>query len=482
MRLKLFSCAITTLVVATLLLFIACGGGNGGPIVPRGSATPGLVSTTVSDPATCSAPSGPFTRVIVTISRVRAHTNATAADNDPGFVDLTPANMTPVQVDLLGTPNPQCFLAQLGTNVQVAAGTYQQIRIILLANNQEQLVPGNLCGAGNGVNCVVLTSDGSTRQLALSSEATTGIKISGGQISGGSFTVQSNQTANLNLNFNACQSIVTIAANQFRMKPVVRADAIAATNTITGRVVDSTNNTPISGGKVIVALEQRNSSNIGRIVMETTPDGAGNFIFCPVAPGTYEVVATGVSSANVAYAATITTGVQPGANLGNIPVIPQPGSGAVTSPATITGTVTTTGTAGAVPADVVLSALQPLTIGTTNVLMTVPLAAQGTSSITVTTQASGCVGTTACANYSLQVPAANPNLGAFAATGTTYAQNTVAPVSYTVDGQAFVINSPATPNCTPAVAQVSTVSGGGALTVTGGATVTATPMAFGGCQ
>ena len=479
MRVRLF--VITSLAVAFVALLIACGDSGGGNF--SGNA-PGSVTTTISDPATCSAPSGPFTRVIVTVSRVRAHTNANAPDNDPGFVDLTPANMTPVQVDLLGTPTAQCFLAQLGTNAQVAAGTYQQVRVILLDNSQTQLVANNLCGVGNGVNCVVLTSDGSTRQLALSSEATTGIKISGGQISGGVFTVQSNQTANLNLNFNACQSIVANAANQFRLKPTVRADAIATTNnSITGRVVDSVTNTPISGGKVIVALEQRNSSNIGRILMETTPDGGGNFIFCPVAPGTYDVVATGVSSANVAYAATVTTGVQPGANLGNVPIIPQPGSGAVTSPATITGTVTTTGTAGAVPADVVLSALQPLTIGTTNVLMTVPLAAQGASSLTVTTQASGCaVATTACANYSLQVPAANPNVGAFAATGTTYTQNTIAPVSYTVDGQAFAINSPATPNCTPSVVQVSTLSGGGALTVTGGATVTAAPLAFGGCQ
>jgi hypothetical protein len=119
------------------------------------------------------------------------------------------------------------------------------------------------------------------------------------------------------------------------------------------------------------------------------------------------------------------------------------------------------------------------------VLVTIPLAAaaHGATSITVTTQAAGCtVATTACANYSLQVPAANPNVGAFSATGTTYTQNTIAPVNYTVDGQAFVVSSPATPNCTPSVLQVSTVSGGAALTVTGGATVTAAPVAFGGCQ
>ena len=122
MRFKLLTLVVVALAVAIAL--VACGGG-GGSRGFTGSGT-GLINTSVSDPATCAAPSGLFSRVIVTVARVRAHTSATAGDNDAGFVDLTPANMTPVQVDLLGTPTAQCFLAQLGTNVQIAAGTYQQ--------------------------------------------------------------------------------------------------------------------------------------------------------------------------------------------------------------------------------------------------------------------------------------------------------------------------------------------------------------------
>jgi Domain of unknown function (DUF4382) len=478
MRFKLLSIAILTLAVISLL--IACGESNQPPM----SGATGFINTRMSDPATCSAPTGPFSHVIVTVTRVRAHRSATAPDNDSGWIDLTPANMPPVQVDLLGTHSAQCFLAQLGTNVQIPAGTYQQIRVILLDNNQTQaLGNNNQCGAGNGVNCVVLTSDGSPHRLNLSSEANTGIKLNTGSISGGSFTVESGQTANINLNFNACASIVSTGNNQFRLKPVVHADSISQVLNISGRVVDSVTLATISGGKVVVALEQRDASGTDRVIMETTPDGGGNFVFCPVAPGAYEVVATAVNGANVAYAATVTSGVQAGASLGNIPIIAQPGSGSVTSPASVNGTVTTTGSAGATPTDVVLSAMQSVTIGASSVLVTIPLAAQGASTLTKTTQAGGCSpATAACTNYALQVPAANPNVGAFAAAGTTYTQNTAAPVSYTVDGQAFALSSSSTPNCTPPVEQVNTLSGGGPLVVTGGASANAATLAFGACQ
>src|SRR5262249_33434961 len=166
MHIKLLALFSTAMALAIFL--VACGEGN---MDLPGNIGTGLITTRISDPATCSAPSGPFSHVLVTVTRVRAHRSATAPDNDSGWIDLTPANMTPVQVDLLGTHSAQCFLAQLGTNVQIPAGTYQQIRIILLDNNQTQVLGNNnQCGIGNGVNCVVLTSTGSTHRLNLSSE------------------------------------------------------------------------------------------------------------------------------------------------------------------------------------------------------------------------------------------------------------------------------------------------------------------------
>src|SRR5207245_4130492 len=96
--------------------------------------------------------------------------------NDSGFMYLPPnLHNSPVQVDLLGAVSAGCFLAQLGSGTVIPAGTYQQIRIILLDNNANTTVANNQCNGG--FNCVVLASNASVHPLQLSSEATTGIKI-----------------------------------------------------------------------------------------------------------------------------------------------------------------------------------------------------------------------------------------------------------------------------------------------------------------
>ena len=486
----LLAAAVTVTAFLLLALFISCGG-NGVPVSGfRGTQSLASVSTSISDPATCAAPIGPFSHIVLTVRDVRANVNPNAPDNDPGVVDLTP-NMTPVQIDLLGAASSQCILAQLATNVQIPSGTYQQIRILLLDNNQT-LASTDQCGVGNGVNCVVLTSDGSTHQIDLSAEATAGIKLTNAQISGGSVLIVSGgQTVNLNLDINGCTSVVPAANGHFRLQPAVHAAAIDtnANNAITGRVVDSVTLAAISG-KVFVALEQKNSTGADRILLEVSPDGAGNFVLCPVPAGTYEVVATAVNAANVAYAATVAVGVQPGANLGNVPLVAQPGSGPASTAATITGAITTAGPAGATAVDVVVSAMQNVIIPsltptspTTVVPVTIPLAAQGFSTAIVTTLAGACVpATVACGSYNLPVPAANPNFGVFNTSGTVYSQDVTSPVAYSVDGQAFFVTSPGTPDCIPSNLRVNTTSVGGPLTVSGGTTVTAALLAFTGCQ
>src|SRR5437868_2142302 len=76
----------------------------------------------------------------------------------------------------------------------------------------------------------------------------------------------------------------------------------------------------IPGGKAIVALEQKDTNGVDRLIMQATPDSSGAFNFCPVPAGTYDVVAVAISGTNVAYAASITTGVQAGTAIGNIPM------------------------------------------------------------------------------------------------------------------------------------------------------------------
>jgi hypothetical protein len=375
--------------------------------------------------------------VYVTVQDVQIHQSATASNNDAGWVDLAPQlKDNPVQVDLLGTSN-QCFLAMLGS-AAIQPGSYQQLRVILAKNGSQ--VNNNKCGLS--ANCVVLAADPLNPQaLQLSSEAQTGIKIPSGQIAGGQFTIGSGETKDLNIDFNACASIVVQGSGQFRLKPVLHAGEVAlqsSSTAISGMIVDSGTGLPIVGGNTVVALEQ-NIGGIDRVIMETVPNSAGGFSFCPVPAGSYEIVATAINGAGVSYAATVITGVQPGNNLAKIPLT------AVGLPASINGQLTSSNGSAGVAIDVTVSALQPISNSTQ---VTVPLAQQSASTATLSTSSGTCPAGTDCANYTFSLPAANPSIGAVNLSGD---QAPAAPgagaVNYTVDGLAFVLGEN-TPNCT----------------------------------
>ncbi len=467
-----------TVSLAVLLmaagLLLACGNSR---VEADLNPAMGSVSLHFSDPATCEAPAGPYSHVYLTLRGVRAHRSSTAGDGDTGWVDLAPGlATTPRQVDMLGTATASCFLANLGST-QLEAGQYQQIRLLLLDNNSGAQVSGNQC-SGNDANCVVLAADGSIHELRLSSEANTGIKIPSGQIAGGRFTVEEGQTTDLDIDMNACASIVIAGNGQFRLKPVLHAGEVSLqTSSISGKVVDSVTSMPIAGGTVIVALEQ-NVNGVDRVIMQTTADASGNFTFCPVLDGTYDVVAAAVDGSGVAYAATVTTGVADGTSMGNIPIIATTGMSTVV--AFIMGQVTTSTGAAATSADIELSALQ--SIGN-SVLATIPLAAQSTVTLSLATAAdAACPANTNCASYTFSVPGLNPNVGAFNSAGTPYTQNTVDPVAYTVGGRAFVPMSGGTANCAPPELTTNMLQGGGALVVTPGGSVTVETLAFTACQ
>lgn len=443
----------------------ACGGNNSAQI------TPTVTNVTLSDPATCAGPSGPYSHVYVTVTDVQASTSASGSG---GFTDLTPnLKSAPQQIDLLGQANNQCFLASLGSTTQLQAGDYQQIRLILADNSTA--VTGNKCGS-NGANCVVL-NDGTAAKLNLASEAQTGIKIPAGQIAGGKFTVQAGTTQDLNIDFNTCDSIVVEGNGQYRLKPVLHAGEVSTTATsITGTVVDKATGAAVSG-TTMVALEQKDAGGTDRIFMATLADAGGHFVFCPVPAGSYDVVATAISTNNIIYAATLTTGVSVGSNVGTIPLV------AAQAPASLAGEVTTsTGTAAAA-ADISLSALQSATVGTNAVVFTVPLTAQSSGTASLATAAgASCAANTNCAAYTLQVPGAPANAGAFSAGGTTWAQATAATVDYTVEADAFVPSSGGTTDCNPAVETTSQTSASAALSAGPGIALTVATLAFSGCQ
>jgi len=460
---------ITSIGCAFVLLsLIACGGGN-----KTQSTSMATVDVSLSDPSTCTAPQGPYTHIYVTITDVKASTNAAAGDNDSSFVDLTPdLKNNPQQIDLLGLATNQCFLATLGSKVQLQPGNYQQIRVILLDNNSASKVANNKCG--NATNCAVLGADGSVHTLQLSSEAQTGIKIPSGQIAGGQFTIGAGQTKDLNIDFNACASIVVQGNGQYRLKPVLHAGEAAVTSTsINGKILDRATNQPINAGKTVVALEQKDTvTGIDRVVMETVPDSAGNFVFCPVLAGTYDVVIAAVNGSNVAYSAQIITGVQPGAALGTLTLSAQPTPNS--TQASITGLITSAnpGNTGQV-IDLSVSALQQITSGGSNTLVTIPIAQVGATATLSTAANASCPANTDCVTYTLQLPLLNPFVGNFSATGTTFTQ-AAGNASYTVDALAFIGGNP---SCNPSEQKTPS-----AIAVSAGVPATAANLTFTGCQ
>lgn len=463
-------------LLAAALLASACGSNS--QEVSKQQAGTGTIRVTLSDPPTCAAPAGPYSNVFVTVREVLIHRSSTADNNDGGWISLTPdLKVNPKQIDLLGG-GQTCVLAQLGV-AQVEPGTYGQIRLILVANNAANGIANNQCG--NAANCVVLAADQSVHTLLLNSQDITGIKIPPSRIAGEKIELAAGETLNLNIDFNACASIVrqgtplVPATVAYRLKPVLHAGEVASTGqSIAGRVVDGATQAPISGGNTVVTLQQKDEDGISRVVMETLADSTGGFSFCPVPEGTYEVVAVAVDGSNTAYAATVVTGVQAGNALGNIPLL------AVTSdnkaPASVTGQVTSAN-GGPVAVDVVLSALQAINGSD---FVTVPLATQSKATANLAT-ASGatCAAGTACAEYTLALPAANPNVGAFSAGGTTFAQGAGTP-KYTVEGAAFS-TSTGEPTCSPSRVKVDKTSADADLEVQSGVSTTAKTIAFTGC-
>ena len=464
------------LAVVSVAVLIACGGGT----KTSSSPTTGTVNLSISDPPTCAAPSGPYSNVWVTIKDVKIHQSSSAGPNDSGWIDLTPnLSAKPIQVDLLGIANNTCFLAMLGSQVELQAGTYQQIRVFLSDSSDAGKLTSNNC-SGNDVNCVV--ESGTAHTLELSSEATTGMKIPSGQLAGGNFTIAAGEVKDLNIDFDACASIVQQGNGKYRLKPVLHAGEVQLTATsVTGTLVDSVLLTPIGTGTAVVALEQKDASGIDRVIMQTVADANGNFVLCPVPAGTYDVVAVAVDGTNTAYAATITTGVQPGNALGNVLMVKElnpPLTNAV-----LNGDITTSTGSAATAADITFFVMQAVTLNGSTVDVTIPLAQQwsaATASLTTDPNAACATSTTACVSYSVYVPAMWPNIGAYSSTGATYSQSTATPVTYFIGADAFVVGQAGVSDCTPP-GEMTTLGGAG-LTVTTGAPTAAPTLAFTGCQ
>src|SRR6202162_6475816 len=348
---------------------VSCGGSTQ---MQTPTTNIGTVNVSISDPPSCMPPNGTFTHVFVTVRSVQAHIDPNANDNSSGWQELAPplAN-EPMQIDLFSAPQTTCVLAQLGS-ASLPVGSYQQIRLLLVSNNPaaSDATPASNACAGNGFNCVIL-SDNSLHELQLSSQANTGLKIPAGQIVGGPLQVMAGESVDLNIDFNACASIVREGNGTYRLKPTLTAGQVSANNTgIGGQVVDSSTKAPITGS-VQGAIEQADSTGVDRILMQAAADANGNFRFCPLPTGTFDIVIDAAGANNVPYNATVVLNVPNGRNINTIPLIAETGA---TAPAVFQGFVTATTGTSAATADVTLAALQTVaSSGSASRQITVPL-------------------------------------------------------------------------------------------------------------
>ena len=468
------------MIVAFAAALVGCSGSGSG----TSNGGTGTINVSITDPPSCKFPNGAFQHVYVTIRSVQAHTSATADDNTPGWQELAPQlNTQPMQIDLFAAGQTACLLTTLGSNTALPAGTYQQIRLLLVPNDGGGgPVPStNACG-NQGFNCVVL-QDGSVHELQLSSQANTGLKIPPGQIEGGPITVKAGQDVDLNIDFNACASIIEQGKGQFRLKPVLTAEQVGTNSTgISGQVVDSTTMMPIVGGTVLVALEQQDASHTDVIFEELAADSTGNFNFCPLPTGaTFDVVVVAINGAGLAYDATVAVGVPGGTNLGAIPLRAEAGG-----PTTFQGFVTATTGSAAATVDVSVSALQTFSLpGGATLMATIP--AEGTSVSNISEDSnSDCPAmapsNTNCAQYTLIEPASNPSVGVFSAGKITYAAPTSSDVLYSIGASAFTPLSGGVGDCAPPTKTTSLDTNGNPLIASPGTTVTPKEIDFTACM
>jgi hypothetical protein len=266
-------------------------------------------------------------------------------DGDPGWHDITLS--APTRIDLVGLTNG--VLYSLGST-PLNAGTYQQLRLVL--------VPNSIAAPVN--NAVVAT--GSTTEMALStpSAVQSGIKLIQ------PFTVAAGTQVDLVLDFNACKSVVTAGnSGRFNLKPVLTMVPTIVSGSIEGWI-DPTlaAATPVTVSAQVVDGTTGAVTEVKSTVAAPTAGtgiAAGQFILGPVPltsaePSPYNIVITAAGSAT-----TVISGVSVASGAARVDVntattpltLPTSATHVASGKAVLTGTTT--------PVDATVDALQSLT-------------------------------------------------------------------------------------------------------------------------
>jgi hypothetical protein len=274
------------------------------------------------------APACGYDAVNVTVTKVRVHQAADAAEAEAGWQDL-PVN-PPVRIDLLSLTNGALF--ELG-QLPLPAGKYTQMRLVLAEN-------GGITPLANAV----IPSGGTEMALKTPSGQQSGVKANV------NIDVAANQMADFVIDFDACKSVVKAGSSgQYLLKPVL---------TVVPRLVSG-----VLGYVDKSVIDPQTSISLqldGVVVKSTVADSGGKFLLQPVPAGSYQLVLTAPGRTTL-----VLTGVPVASNTvttlnGSASALAVP-----TSPtATLSGKVSTATS----PIEAQVRALQPLTGGPTIVV------------------------------------------------------------------------------------------------------------------
>lgn len=435
-----------------------------GPAIAAASGSVALhLSNRSAKSAACKANN--VDHIYVTIADVKAHRSGKGM---AGFVSLTAG--APEQFDLLFSSSEasenfeiaDCPIVALG-GTGLLPGKYQQIRLITVDNGATDsqgkpiIAPtDNKCASLTDTTYNCVDAGGMLFPLTIPSGSHTGIKIPASQVKHGGFTIQSDQGLDLDVDVDACRSLVVHGggtrgrgkhkhqvATTYSFKPVLHTGEVSLQPIIAGSVVVGSTSGPgetVTPGTTVVPnaavwLEAEPSSAnvtvgnpspsanqvpLNNVQAETTTDSAGNFAFCPVPDGNYDIVADAqnLPSATNPSDATITTGVSVTGNGGpNNLVIPllEGSAAAPTLDAQVTTTSTPPPGAGD---DIAFRGSQGFGMNSNQAPIPLYTGTSASPVTTTSTPSSGCilpvicpVGTN-CACFSMVVPADNPVTGA----------------------------------------------------------------------
>lgn len=359
------------LAMSMALGLSACGGGGGG--TPTGTANFAL-----TDAPVCSG----LQSVVVTV-------RALELIGSGGTYTLSlPA---PVQVDLTSLTNGTSL--PLGA-IDVPAGTYQQLRLLLAPNSPS---------AQHLANYVIPVGSTTPQALGTPSAQESGTKING------QITVAANGQLNLTVDFNACRSVV-VAGNsgQYLLKPVLNLSDDDQAGSISGYLPAA------DAGSMVMAEDAQ--GHILKTTVASVASGSAAYASFTLAPlqsdeaGYNVVISPPLSSTQVApspdFAPDVVTGVP--VTTGQTTTL-----GSAATPLPVLASTQSAVFSGSIylpsPADTLVVAQESLgpdtliSIAQTN----------GVETSNPTTQ-----------DYSMDLPTAAPNVAAYSLSGLAFAQGT----------------------------------------------------------